>query len=62
MVDFFNLSTPSVLDAVAGTLTYPQTSPGKSDHSTGGGEEGIIEVVAILAGVGLAHIGGDKIN
>ena len=62
MVDFFNLSTPSVLDAVAGTLIYPQTSPGKSDHSTGGGEEGIIEVVAILAGVGLAHIGGDKIN
>ena len=54
--------TPSVLDAVAGIPTYPQTSPGKSDHSTEGGEEGITEVVAILARVGLAHIGGDKTN
>ena len=62
MVNFFDHLTPSVLDVVAGTPTYPQTSPGKSDHSTGGGEEGITEVVAILAGVGLAHIGGDKTN
>ena len=50
------------MDVVVGTPIYPQISPGKSDNSTGGGEEGTYEVVAIIAGMGLAHIGGDKIN
>ena len=47
---------------MAGTPIYPHISAGKSDHSTGGGEEGTFEVVTIMAGVGLAHIEGDNID
>ena len=61
MVDFFNHLTSFVLDAVAETLIYPQTSPGKSDHSTGGGKRVFPRLWQYWPGWDW-HIGGDKTN